>query len=170
MIPRCHIGKGVTGTVRYVLGERGKPRAEPDGEPSRVAWLSGTGLGFPVETREDADLARRIMEFTALNQTSRTKPCVKDCVHLSLSWRPRATPTREEMESAALGALKALGMENARALFVAHNDHDYAHLHIVASKIDPQTGKAYDMKGNYFKLSEWAQHCEREALAKVRAL
>ena len=46
--------------------------------------------------------------------------------------RPRA-----EMEEAARDALKALGMENAKAIFVAHNDEDYAHVHIVASQDQP---------------------------------
>ena len=61
-------------------------------------------------------------------------------MHLSLAWRPGEKPTREQMEEAARGALDALGMGNAKALFVAHNDEDYAHVHIVASRINPETG------------------------------
>src|SRR5262249_10827280 len=57
---------------------------------------------------------------------------------------------------------KSLGMGNARALFAAHTDESYSHLHIVASKINPETGKAYDLRGNYLKLSKWAQEYERE--------
>ena len=56
-----------------------------------------------------------------------------------------------------------MGMGNARALFAAHNDEGYAHLHIVASKINPETGRAYDLKGNYLKLSRWAEEYERRA-------
>lgn len=165
MIPRCSVGKGVTGAVRYILSEgrdpaTGKPRPLPK-NGSRVAWLGGTGFGFAIRSQADADLARRIMEFGALNQASRTRPCVKDCVHLSLGWRPGETPSIEDMEAAALGALKALGMENARALFAFHGDEAHAHLHIVASKINPVTGRAYDLKGNYLKLSRWAEHYER---------
>ena len=59
-------------------------------------------------------------------------------------------------------ALAAMGMGNARALFAAHNDEGYAHLHIVASKINPDTGRAYDLKGNYLKLSRWAEAYERD--------
>lgn len=167
MIPRIKTGRGVTGAVRYALGEgndpaTGKPRSEPKGDKSRVAWFGGHNLGFAVESEVDADLARRLMEFMALNQASRTKPCVKDCVHLSLSWRPGEEPTRAQMEEAARAALDAIGMGNARALFVAHNDEAYAHLHIVASKINPDTGRAYDLKGNYLKLSRWALDYERE--------
>ena len=85
------------------------------------------------------------MEFLALNQRSKTRKCEQDCVHLSLSWARGETPSREEMEKAAHEALDALGMKNAKALFVAHNDEDYSHVHIVASKINPGTGRAYDL-------------------------
>jgi len=167
MIPRCKVGKGVTGAVRYALGEgkdpaTGRPRTEPKGAQTRVAWIGGTGFGFEIESREDADLARRMMEFDALNQTSRTKQCEQDCVHLSLGWRPGEEPTRAQMEEAGHQALAAIGMANARALFVAHADEPYAHLHIVASKINPDTGRAYDLKGNFLKLSKWAESYERD--------
>jgi Ti-type conjugative transfer relaxase TraA len=167
MIPRCRVGKGVTGAVRYIMGEGRHPetgnqkKLGPD-QISRVEWFGGMNFGFEIETREDADLARRIMEFDALNQASRTKQCEKDCVHLSLGWKPGEQPTREQMEEAGRSALKAMGMENAKALFSAHSDEDYAHLHIVASKINPETGRAYDLKGNYLKLSRWAEQYERD--------
>ena len=166
MIPRCTVGKGITGAAQYVLSEgrdpeTGKRRRKPANGHSRVAWIGGTGFGFDIESRADADLARRIMEFDALNQASRTRPCEKDCVHLSLGWRPGETPTPEEMAQAAREALKAIGMENAKALFVIHNDEAYAHLHIVASKINPATGRAYDLKENFLKLSRWAEAYER---------
>ena len=166
MIPRCTVGKGVTGAVRYILGEgrdphTGRFRGKPPGGKSRVAWFGGIGFGFEIETEEDADLARRIMEFAAVNQASRTRPCEKDCVHLSLGWRPGENPTIEQMEAAARDALKAMGMENARALFAIHTDEGYAHIHIVASKINPETGRAYDLKGNFIKLSRWAEEYER---------
>lgn len=166
MIARCTVGKGVTGAVRYVLGEgrdpdTGRLRDKPSKAGGRVAWIGGTGFGFDILTEEDADLARRIMEFDAQNQASRTRPCEKDCLHLSLAWRPGEKPTLEQMVEAAHAALKALGMENARALFAVHTDEKYAHIHIVASKINPATGKAYDLKGNFLKLSCWAEEYER---------
>jgi Ti-type conjugative transfer relaxase TraA len=167
MIPRLKVGTGVTGAVRYALGEGRDPftnevRKKPANDRSRVEWIGGINVGFPIETRADADLARRIMEFDALNQTSPTKRCVKDCVHLALGWRPGEQPTREQMEAAAQGALTALGMGNAKAIFVAHNDEDYSHLHIVASKLNPDTDRAYDLKQSHLKLSRWAEQYERD--------
>src|SRR5271169_2696096 len=167
MITRCKIGKGITGAVRYILGEGRDPDSGElhflaDGESTRVDWFGGLGFGFDIETKDDAELARRIMEFDAQNQSSRTRRCEMDCVHLSLCWRPGEEPTREQMAAAAQGVLASMGMGNARALFAAHNDEGYAHVHIVASKINPETGKAYDLKGNYLKLSRWAEAYERE--------
>jgi Ti-type conjugative transfer relaxase TraA len=167
MNPRINVGRGVTGAVRYVLGQGRDPKTGVlkelmPGDDSRVEWIGGTGFGFKIETAADADLARRVMEFDALNQKSRTKQCQLDCVHLSLSWRPGETPSREQMEEAARSALAELGMGNAKAIFVAHNDEDFSHTHIVASKINPDTGRAYDLERSYRKLSVWAQEYERE--------
>ena len=132
MMPRLKTGKGVTGAVRYVLGEgrdhkTGELKELAPGAQSRVAWMSGTGFGFDITNAADAELARRMMEFDALNQKSRTKQCEDDCLHLTLAWARGETPGREEMERAAKSALEALGMGNARALFIAHNDEDYSH-------------------------------------------
>ena len=164
MVPRIIIGKGVSGISHYVLGQGrgvGNDNLAPR-EESRVAWIGGQSFGFAIETRDDADLARRIMEFDALNQTSPTRKCEKDAVHLMLAWRTGEEPGQEEMEAAARSALKALGMENAKAIWAAHSDEEHAHLHIVASKLDPDTGRAYNLKANYLKLSKWAERYERE--------
>jgi hypothetical protein len=52
-------------------------------------------------------------------------------------------------------------MGNAKALFVAHNDEDYAHVHIVARRSTP-TDRGYDLEKSYRKLSKWAEAYERE--------
>jgi Ti-type conjugative transfer relaxase TraA len=164
MIPRIVIGKGITGAAYYVLGEgrgAGNDNLSP-GEESRVAWIGGQNFGFDINSRERADLGRRIMEFDALNQTSPTRRCEKDAVHLMLAWRVGDKPTRQQMEEAAHGALKALGMEGAKAFWVAHRDEPQMHIHIVASKINPDTGRAYDLKADHFKLSKWAEKYEQE--------
>lgn len=163
---RITLGRGVTGAVRYCLGEGRHPvtgellAPRPDGS-SRVEWFGGTGFSFPIRTLADVERARWRMELEAQNQSSRTRKCEQDCVHLVLSWRPGETPTREDMEAAAKDALEALGMKNAMALFFSHTDEDYFHLHIVASEINPATGRAYDLKGNYLILSRWAEEYER---------
>ena len=167
MNPRITTGKGITGCVRYCLGEGRHPVTgellPPRADGSRrVDWIGGTGFSYAIDSEARADLARREMEFDSLNQNSRTKKCEQDCVHLALSWSRSEKPTREEMEEAAHSALAELGMGNAKALFFAHNDEDYAHVHIVASKINPVTGRAYDLAGSWRTLSLWSEQYERE--------
>lgn len=180
MIPNIVKGSGISGAVRYVLGEgRDKDTKQAielvPGQTSRIAWIGGTGFGFTVDSAERAELARKVMEFAAANQTSKTRKADNDCLHLSLSWAKGETPDRAEMEAAGHSALEALGMEGARALFVAHNDTDHAHLHVVASRIDPETGRAYRDSYDKFQISRWAHRwelehggikCERRATAQ----
>ena len=180
MIGRIKVGRGVTGAVRYVMHEAGRDyttgqfkKAEPGQD--RVAWISGQNFDFVVESRERAELARKVMEYDALHrQSSKTRRIELDCVHITLSWRPGETPDKDEMIAAAKGALAALGMEKARAIFTSHTDERYAHVHIVASKINPETGLAFDQKENFLKLSKWAQQYEAEhggiiSLTRMRA-
>ena len=103
------------------------------------------------------------MEFDALYQGSKTKKCEQDCVHIVLVMgaRRNADP-RGNGGRRARSQLAAQGMANAKAIFTAHNDEDYFHVHIVASKINPATGRAYDLAGSYRKASVWAEQYERE--------
>lgn len=163
---RGKLGKGLSGCLRYALGEGNdpqtrQPRPAVTDAAARVAWIGGQGFGWTPTTRDDAELARQVMEFAALNQTSKTRPCVKDCLHLILSWRSGEQPAREEMEQAAREALAAVGMKQARALFVAHRDTDHAHLHIIASRINPVTGRAFSDRNNFTKWQKWARSWEQ---------
>ena len=170
MIAIGGVGKGISGAVRYAMGEgndpvteKRRPAAANDDE-SRVAWVSGQGWeeGWKPENRQDVEFARRLMERMALQQKSKTKPCEKDCLHLVLSWRKGENPDRDEMEQAARGALAAVGMEKARAVFVAHDDKDHMHLHIVASRINPETRTTFRDSYSNLKWQKWALQWERE--------
>ena len=135
-----------------MLGPGPRPenrRAETPTPPtaqSRVDWIGGTGFGFEIRTEADADLARRDHGIRRA-QSEQPDQAMRAGLRASVAGLAAAArqPTREEMEEAARSALEALGMGNAKAIFVAHNDEDYAHVHIVASKINPATGRAYDL-------------------------
>ena len=171
MIPVGKTGAGLSGCLRYVLSEGREKIVQPDGKTtsgpylpktaneneSRVAWISGQGFGdWKPESRADAETMRRMMEFAAANQSTKHQ-CTKDVLHLVLSWRKVENPSRAEMEQAAKEALSAVGMSNARAIFVAHRDTDHAHLHIVASRINPETGLTYRDSYTKLKWQKWAR-------------
>jgi ATP-dependent exoDNAse (exonuclease V) alpha subunit len=167
MKTRINTGRGVTGCIRYVTGQgrdpkTGRFKALEPGAESRARLLGGSGFGFEIENEADAELARRMMEYAALNQGSKTRKCEQDCVHIVLAWERGEKPTDAEKMEAAQGALAKLGMKNAMYLVYSHNDEDYDHVHITASKINPATRRAYDLERSQRKLSEWAEQYERE--------
>lgn len=172
MIPKIFKSSSVTGLFNYAKGEgrdrlTGKANPAPGpGDNSRSELLGGNAraFGFAIETAEDAELARKMMEWSALpeNQASRTKPCVKDAEHIILAWAKGQNPDKKEKIEACEEALVALGMENARAVYYAHHDADHAHVHIIASRIDPDTGKTYSQHEDMWRAQAWALKWERE--------
>lgn len=124
-----------------------------------VACLGGQNFGFAIETRRDLDRARQILELEALDPTGRRE---KRPEHLMLAWRIGDTPKREQMEAAARGALTVIGMEDARAYWVAYRDDERAQLRIVASKRQSEASGNYDLKSDRLALSEWAQQLQTD--------
>ena len=86
----------------------------------------------------------------------------KPVVHYTLSWAKDESPDRAEMNRAADQTLKALGLERHQALIVAHRDTDHPHLHVVANRVDPETGKAAKLGNDRLKLANWAERWERD--------
>ena len=169
MIPKIVKGAGITGSIRYAMGqgndaETGERLTLTPGEESRAKILGGQNFGYAIDSAERLETARRMMEWNAMpdNQASRSRKCEKDCLHASLSWEKGQEPTAAEMTEAAKSFLKSLGMENALAVFIAHNDTDHRHLHIVASRIDPATGKTYSQENDFSKGQAWSLQWERE--------
>jgi hypothetical protein len=86
---------GTLAARRHRMNERGG-----DTPTGKALAMSARNERINIESREDAGLARRMMAFAAANQTSRTKRCDRDALHMSLSWHPDELPTREQMEEA----------------------------------------------------------------------
>ncbi len=140
MIAKVGSSTSINGTLSY-LGDN----------EQRVEWKEGVHL---AET--DKDFVRKQMNKTA--QLSRTDSPI---YHYSLSWDPADNPTRQQMSDAARFTLKELGMEDHQALIVAHNDHDYKHVHIMANRVHPIKGTAWDKWGDYKKLERCLRWLER---------
>ena len=168
MMPNIVKGKGITGALAYAMGQgndaqTGKRLELAEGETSRAIILGGQNFGFDIDTPERLELARRVMEWQGLpeNQAGKTRKLDLDCFHASLSWGDGQNPSREEMLEAGHSFLKSVGLEKARAVFIAHNDTDHAHIHIVASRIDPETGRSLRMDYDKIAGHKWALDWER---------
>ncbi|MDR1649180.1 MAG: relaxase/mobilization nuclease domain-containing protein [Synergistaceae bacterium] len=70
------------------------------------------------------------------------KRCKDPVFHAILSWREMEIPTPEQADEAVRIALKELNLEDCQALWVLQNDTQNRHVHIIANRIDPETGKA----------------------------
>ena len=86
--------------------------------------------------------------------------------HYSLNWARDEKPSRQEMRRAAEESLKALGMERHQALVVSHRDGQ-PHVHVIANRVDPESGQAAGLNRSKLKLSKWAEGYEREQ-GKIR--
>ena len=85
----------------------------------------------------------------------------KPVCHYSLNWAKDEKPDRQEMRRAAQESLKALGMERHQALIVSHRDGQ-PHVHVIANRVDPESGKAAGLSRSKLRLSKWAERYERE--------
>ena len=167
MIPKINgLGRSFAGVAAYCLHDAPEPDDRSPETSKRVAWTDIRNL--PTIR---AERAARLMAATAkaapdLKRLAGAggggRKLAKPVLHYSLSWAQDETPTRQEMSRAVDGSLEALGLEGHEALIVAHDDTRHPHVHVVANRVDPQTGKAAKLGNSKLRLSRWAEGYERE--------
>jgi hypothetical protein len=104
-------------------------------EQSRVAWAVGRNL-----PTSDPELAATFMRATAARSDRVEKPVY----HLALSFDPGDSVDRAAMERVAVRVLERLGLAEHQAVIVAHRDRGHAHVHVLANRVHPETGKAWE--------------------------
>jgi hypothetical protein len=122
-------GRRFLGLARYLLHGRSGEETE------RVAWAAGRHLGT-----DDPELAAALMQVTA-DQNVRVEAPV---YHLTISFDPSDTVTRERMEAVADRVLADLGLSEHQALLVAHQDRAHQHVHLMVNRVHPETGLAWE--------------------------
>lgn len=80
----------------------------------------------------------------------------KPVLAYSLSWHPEQKPDADHMRETALASLKVLGLEDHEAVIIAHSDTPHRHVHVVANRVHPVTGKVASDSYTYRKLSDFA--------------
>lgn len=126
----------------------------------RIAWTHSVNV-----LTDDPDRAWKVMAYTAKHQ-ARLKEAAggrmtgrkaeKPVLAYSLSWHPEQTPSPEHMREVALQSLKALGLEEHEAFIVAHSDTPHRHVHVIANRIHPLTGKVASDSYTFLRLSDFA--------------
>ena len=128
----------------------------------RVEWTETRNLAT-----SEGERAGRIMAATAeaspelkrlAGGAATGRKLEKPVCHYSLSWAKDEKPERQEMRRAA--------QESLKALVVSHRDGQ-PHVHVIANRVDPESGKAAGLSRSKLKLSKWAEGYEREQ-GKIR--
>ena len=167
MVPKINgLGRSFAGVAAYCLHDAPEPDDRSPETSERVAWTDTRNL--PTIR---AERAARLMAATAKAAPDLKRlaggargghKLAKPVLHYSLSWARDETPTRREMSRAVDGSLEALGLEGHEALIVAHDDTRHPHVHVVANRVDPETGKAAKLGNSKLRLSRWAEGYERD--------
>ena len=163
-------GRSFGGVADYCLHDRWVPGEGQPESAERVEWTETRNLAT-----EHGERAARIMAATAeaspelkrlAGAAATGRKLEKPVCHYSLNWAKEEKPDRQEMSRAAEESLKALGMERHQALIVSHRDGQ-PHVHVIANRVDPESGKAAGLSRSKLKLSKWAEGYEREQ-GKIR--
>ena len=160
-------GRSFGGVADYCLHDPRMPgEAHHPESAERVEWTETRNLAT-----SEGERAGRIMAATAeaspelkrlAGVAATGRKLEKPVCHYSLSWAKDEKPDRQEMRWAAQESLKALGMERHQALVVSHRDGQ-PHVHVIANRVDPESGKAAGLNRSKLKLSKWAEEYERGA-------
>ena len=149
-------GQGAGGEARReaeLAGEAAWEERQTENRTERVLWSATRNLAA-----SDPKEIVREMEACAA-QSTRTQKAV---YHLSISFDEADRPTRAQMEKAADRVLKELGLGRHQAEMVAHGDTKHAHVHIMVNRVDPETGKAWNARGDYARIERALRDLEKE--------
>lgn len=161
MVPRITSkGKSFKGAGAYFLHDLKAQTAE------RVAFTHTENM-----LTDDPEVALKVMAWTAehareLKEISGQKLTGRQAENpvytYCLAWAPDQNPNQAHMVEFGRRSLKALGLADHEAVFVAHNDTDHLHLHVIANRVHPETGLMAKMSQDRIALSRLAQSYEQE--------
>jgi hypothetical protein len=162
MIVRIHsAGKSFKGLATYLTHD---PKANTE---ERVGWTHTINLAndhVPSAVDEmlwTARSAELLKQEAGLRAGGRaTDNALK---HVSLNWAPEQNPTREHMIETAEDFLRAMKWHEHQAVLVAHEDKDFAHVHLMISTIHPETGLHLDDNFERRRAQKWALGYELES-------
>ncbi len=167
MIPKINgLGRSFAGVAAYCLHDAPEPDNRRPRTSERVGWADTRNLAtFRPQraARLMAATAKAAPDLKRLAGVARGgRKLAKPVLHYSLSWARDETPDKREMSRAVDESLEALGLEGHEALIVAHEDTRHPHVHVIANRVDPETGKAATLGNSKLRLSRWAEGYERE--------
>jgi len=81
---------------------------------------------------------------------------------IALTWHPDESPDRAAMTAAADNFLAAMGWQEHQAILVRHTDTKHPHVHIILSRVHPESGLTLDDGNERRRAQKWAHGYEQE--------
>ena len=109
----------------------------------RVAWTATRNCAHDEPELAFAEMIATAESHEQLKQAAGERlsgrPMEQPVMTISLSWHPSEKPDRAEIERAADSYLKHMGLDEHQAVYLAHNDTEHAHVHIIVNRVHPET-------------------------------
>jgi hypothetical protein len=132
-------GKGFSGLVRYLL-DGGKDNPSPI---ERATWHAIRNMLI-----DDPRLVPALMRATA----EKSKRVQVPVYHYVISWARQEAPSDDFMRQVADVTCGDLELDEYQRLYVAHDDTDHRHVHIVVNRVHPETGVAWRTSNDYARI------------------
>ncbi len=127
----------------------------PEHEDKTEKCVYSGARGFLSDTD-----AGQMAEMLALaHEAARSRDPIN---HYVLSWREDEHPTELQIEQAVDITLAELGLTGHQVVYALHRDTDHDHLHLVVSRVHPETGKVVKQGLDIEALHRAVARIERE--------
>lgn len=143
---REKFGRGFKGLITYLL----HGHADTADNPERVTLAQTVNLFGDVydaaqELRLTADYRAALLKRApTLDDEGRDVDGEHAAYHFILSWKAEEEPpTPEGMADHAREVLRRLGLGEHEAVLIAHGDTANPHIHVVANRVNPTTGRLW---------------------------
>ena len=162
-VAKLALGDSFANRIDYVF--------EGDGnDPERVLGAVADNLASaPRHTAPEMDdtwdSQNRLKKAAGVRKGGRR--CVTPVLHDILSWAEDERPNIDELIRAGRSYLASQGLAEHEAVMVGHDHNGKRHVHIVANRIHPITGKVADSTNDQVKAQAWA-HAYELAQGKIR--
>ncbi len=166
MIVRIQTGRSFFGAALYFLHDKKHEHELLRLSDERVAWTHTHNCASPMPEIAVHEMIAVATHQAELKRESGHAPggrkCDEPVMTISLSWHPVEKPAKEEMIEAARGFLQHMGWQEHQALFLAHNDTQHQHVHIVLNRVHPSTGLVHNNFRDQQRAGKWRERYERE--------
>lgn len=153
-------GQSFSGLGKYLTHD---PSAESS---ERVAWTHTENLANDyvpaainemVWTARDAEILKQ--EAGVRGGGRATEKPVK---HVSLNWAHEDNPSEKHMLASARHFVESMKWHEHQAIYVAHNDKEHRHVHIMLNAVHPETGLKLNEDFEQRRAQKWAAAYELE--------